>query len=100
MKTLLTTLILLLIAAGVTAAPFLVCDPIPTSMSVSKFIVTIDGIDHDSTPEDLGDGEIRLHYDLSWLPDGDYTMSARSANMWGESEPSTPITITVSTRAT
>jgi len=61
-------------------APFLCCDPMT---DVTKYEVQIDGIMADSEPQDLGDGTVRLHFDLQYLANGDHEVMVRAGNLWG-----------------
>lgn len=65
------------------ADPFLVCDP--TSEQVTEYVVLQDGTEYISTPEDLGDGTVRLKYDLGGLTIGDHHFEVAARNDWGTS---------------
>jgi hypothetical protein len=81
---------LFLIAGSAAAGPFLVCDPQPgpgQPGGVENYIVILDGTPYVSTPEDLGDGTVRLHYDLAGIAVGDHNVEVKAENKWGESAP-------------
>ena len=65
------------------AAPFLVCDP--TSEEITEYVVLQDGTEHISVPEDLGDGTVRLKYDLEGLAVGAHHFEVAARNIWGTS---------------
>lgn len=81
MKTLFTVLFTVLFTATVWAGPFLVCAP---QENVDCYKISGD-IVATVPAQDLGDGTVRLHYDLVNLPDGNYTCDIVAVNMWGES---------------
>lgn len=64
------------------ADPFLVCDP---QTNVTKYVVTMDGATSIVPAFDLGDGSVRLHYDLADLPPGPHDVKVRAKNVWGAS---------------
>ena len=71
------------VAQAANAAPFLVCDP--TSEEITEYVVLQDGTEYISTPEDLGDGTVRLKYDLGGLSIGDHHFEVAARNDWGTS---------------
>ena len=64
------------------ADPFLMCDP---QINVSYYVVTIDGIMETVPAFDLGDGTVRLNFDLAGITEGEHTCSIKAGNAWGES---------------
>ena len=73
--------------AGLTQAasadPFLVCDP--TSEQITEYVVLQDGTEHISAPEDLGNGTVRLKYDLAGIAIGEHHFEVAARNDWGTS---------------
>jgi hypothetical protein len=99
MKKLISLLIPLFATLSAHAAPFLVCDPYPKATSslqaVSKFTVTGLGASAITVPATVNsDGTQVLHYDLSALPNGTYTVTAAAVNGFGGSAVSAPFTFT------
>lgn len=82
MKTLLTIGIILAWASLAWSAPFLVCDP---QTGVDSYTVVLDGSSSSSVPQDLGDGTVRLHFDLAGISDGSHHVDVSAKNIWGES---------------
>jgi hypothetical protein len=88
-------LLLLFVAGPLMAAPFLVCDPYPATMTVSYFTVTIDGgTPVQSVPLVNTDGTSQLHFDLTVVPAGSHTVTIKAGNVWGESASSAPFAFT------
>lgn len=85
MKRILIFAIFLLVgsAQAASADPFLVCDA--TSEEITEYVVLQDGTEHISTPEDLGDGTVRLKYDVGGLSLGDHHFEVAARNEWGTS---------------
>ena len=73
-----------LFVASVWGAPFLSSNP---QLHATSYTVTIDGTDYESPGQDMGDGTVRLYFDLAGLADGNYTCAVISKNIWGESDP-------------
>jgi len=94
----LTLAILFLSPLVVSASPFLVYDPQPGEPSVpgyvSKYEVDLDGATLPSTPQDLGDGTVRVYFDLAGIPDGSHSVKVRAGNVWGWSEWTSPFLFT------
>ncbi|MCU0806392.1 MAG: hypothetical protein MUC53_00110 [Candidatus Contendobacter sp.] len=89
---------LLLLASGaVSAAPFLVCDPYPTTgQQPTEFVVTMSGIANPiiSPAVDVTGGKA-LRLDLGPLNlTGSRTVTAKARNPWGESASSVPLAFT------
>ena len=87
MKTLLmVTILAMAFTAGTAGAePFLVCDP--TTDQITEYVLVIDDRDPvTSVPEDLGDGTVRLKYDLEGLSIGQHHIEVRARNIWGQSD--------------
>jgi hypothetical protein len=79
-------------AAVVMASPFLVCDPYPAGLdqntSPVSFILKGLSANPISTPVQVNqDGTIQLHYDLSTLGNGNYTVIADAVNVFGGVSP-------------
>ena len=86
MKKLLFLIITALICMGASlafAAPFLVCDP---QTNVTHYVITGD-INVTVPAKDLGDGTVRLEYDLDGITDGIHTLELKARNIWGDSTP-------------
>ena len=64
-KTIVIFAIILLISTVVFAKPFILTAP--TNSEITHYIVTIDGEPETILSEDLGDGTVRMHYDLAPL---------------------------------
>jgi len=74
----------LLISTVVFAGPFIKTDP--TTSEITHYIVTIDGSAATVAAEDLGDGTVRLHYDLAPLnlASGQHDVTVKGTNdFWG-----------------
>jgi hypothetical protein len=74
------------------ASPFLVCDPYPAGLdqntSPVSFILKGLSANPISTPVQTNqDGTIQLHYDLSTLGNGTYTVIADAVNVFGGVSP-------------
>lgn len=73
--------------------PYLVCDPMPDT--VIEFGVELDGVEDVSPAEDLGDGTVRLHYDVSGVASGNHTVKVRANYAeWGWGPQTTPFAFT------
>jgi len=75
---------ILLISSAVFAKPFIVTAP--TDSEITHYIVTIDGTANTIVAEDLGDGTVRLHYDLAPLnlASGQHDVTIQGTNdFWG-----------------
>lgn len=84
---------LLMFVQAVVGAPFLVCDPYPTTAQQPiSFLVSFDGGTAIETGvETLADGGVRLHYDLSSLANGNHSVVVQAKDIWGRvSAPSAP----------
>ena len=79
------TVLILLFASPVFASPFLVCDP--TTEQIDNYIIVLDGGNEVlSAPQDMGDGTVRLHYDLDGLTEGEHDFQVAAENIWGRSD--------------
>jgi hypothetical protein len=77
----------LLFASSVSAAPFLVSDPVPASDDVTKFQVIMDGgAAVDSVPVALA-----VRYDLAGISAGSHSVTVRACNIWSCSADSVPL---------
>ncbi len=65
-------------------APFLVCDPQPAS--VTHYVVSLDDNVTIVEAQKLESGEVRLHFDLAGISEGQHHVEVKAKNMWGESE--------------
>jgi len=96
MKTLLAVIVVMVALGGSLsfAAPFLVCDP--TNEAVTEYEITWEGNPvPETTPAlDLGDGTVRLNYDMAGVAEGNHSLTVRAANIWGASAPSNPFLFT------
>jgi hypothetical protein len=96
----LALLTLLSLACLAQASPFLVCDPYPAGLAQAvmpvSFVVTGLSANPLSVPATTNsDGTIQLHYDLSALGNGTYTVTAAAVNVFGGlSGNSAPFTFT------
>lgn len=81
--TLITVLffIVLLVPVLAFASPFLVCDP---QTNVTHYVITGD-INVTVPATDLGDGTVRLQYDLNGITEGTFNIQVKAKNVWGES---------------
>ena len=73
--------IFLLIPSLAFAEPFLVCDP---QTNVTHYVITGD-INVTVPATDLGDGTVRLQYDLNGITVGTFNLELKAKNIWGES---------------
>jgi hypothetical protein len=71
-----------LFVANTQASPFLICDP---QTGITHYVVTIDGVTETVPAFDLGDGTVRLSYDLANVSEGEHNCHVKSKNIWGES---------------
>uniref|UniRef100_A0A6H1ZQP3 Uncharacterized protein n=1 Tax=viral metagenome TaxID=1070528 RepID=A0A6H1ZQP3_9ZZZZ len=71
-----------LIVANAHADPYLICDP---QLNVTFYVVTVDGNTSTVPAFDLGDGTVRLNFDLAGITEGEHTCSIKAGNAWGES---------------
>jgi len=100
MKTI-ATLRSLLLTGRLCAAPFLVCDAVPSNANQGLNVVSylISGVS--ASPITVAaqinaDGSQQLHYDVGGLPNGSYTVMAAAINGFGKQGPeSSPFTFTV-----
>jgi hypothetical protein len=86
--------ILIAMAAEADASPFLVCTPVPAT-SPQPTSYTIQGLPavNVAVPATKNaDGSVQLHYDLTGLAVGSYTVTATATNLWGTSPASVPFT--------
>jgi hypothetical protein len=86
-KRLIILISLILLPTTLYAGPFLICDP---QSDISKYEIEIDGVIYSSIPEDLGNGNFRLHYDFGQFPVGIYNVRLRAGRVkslkWGWSD--------------
>ena len=75
----------LFIAITALADPFLVCDPQPKT-DVTHYVITGD-INATVPAKDLGDGTVRLEYDLAGIVEGTFNLEVKAKNVWGQSTP-------------
>lgn len=67
--------------------PRIVSDPVKGGdKNPEKYVVVIDGNSVDVVPEDLGEGTVRLNYDLVGVTEGDHSVQVTAVNKWGASE--------------
>jgi len=74
----------LLISTVVFAKPYIITAP--TDSEITHYIVTIDGAVATVDADDLGDGTVRLHYDIGTvdLASGQHDMTVQGINdFWG-----------------
>lgn len=84
--------VLIVIAQVSLGSPFLVCDPYPAGLDQSTMPVNfiLKGLSSNPivTPATVNqDGTIQLHYDLSQLAHGSYTVIADAVNIFGGVSP-------------
>jgi hypothetical protein len=88
----------LLAPFAVSAAPYLVCAPYPsTGPQPSEFVITLGSqeIVVPATPSDPGEPEgVWMKWDLSGLEPGKRTVTVKARNAWGESASSAPFSFT------
>lgn len=85
MKVFILILALILGSSGIALAnPFLVCDPVAENLT--NYVVMQDGVKYDSIPKDLGNGTVRLQYDLGGLSIGEHHFEVAAENEWGRSD--------------
>lgn len=66
MKKILIGFFIVLFFTGICSAkPFINTEP--TSSDITEYTVTIDGVNHPVAPDNLGDGTLRLHFDVGPL---------------------------------
>lgn len=93
-------LLLFLVIGVARASPFLVCDPYPAGLDQSTMPVSfvLKGLAQNpiSVQAQVNqDGTVQLHYDLSTLGNGTYTVLADAVNVFGGISPdSSPFTFT------
>ncbi len=95
-------LALLVVSGTVSAAPFLMCDPYPTTGAYpTEFVVTISGIANPIvTPAVDVTGGKAMRLDLGPLGlSGAKTVTAKARNPWGESAASAPFSFTAGSPA-
>jgi hypothetical protein len=85
-------IVFLLLAAMSQAAPFLVCDPYPTTVAQpTSFLVTMDGgAQVEVAALKLADNSVRLSYDLTAVAVGNHTVTVVARTVWGDSNASSP----------
>ena len=85
MKKILLVLMILVVPNFVYAAPFLICDSVPTSQVQPSYyhLVKDGGATEDSPAQVQGDNSVRLHYDLSGVSNGAHNWSVAACNEWG-----------------
>lgn len=96
----LTLLVALTFPASVWAAPFLVCDPYPsTAPQPTEFVITLTGqttpIIVPAIPAVPASAGVYLHWDVGTLPPGSKTVTVQARNANGSSAASAPFTFTV-----
>ena len=65
----------------------LVSDPVAVGDGAPvKYVLSVDGNSVDVAPQDLGNGTVRLSYDLGLPSAGSHSVSAVAVNSWGDSE--------------
>ena len=82
---------------AVQAAPLLVCDPAPTSDAVTQVQVTSNGVAGawiTYTTQVVGGTLVCVLQDLAPLSNGNYSVTAKFRNSWGDSVASAPFTFT------
>jgi hypothetical protein len=84
-------LFILAVAPAIRAAPYLICDPYPTSgTQPTEFSLTVDGAATvTSSAQTLTDGSRRLHYDLAGIATGAHTVTYKAVLIdpyWGRLE--------------
>lgn len=92
--------LLALFPAAASAAPFLICDPYPsTAVQPTEFVVTISGLASPIvTPAVDVTGGKAMRLDLGPLNlSGAKTATAKARNAWGESAASSPFSFTANT---
>ena len=71
--------------------PYIVCDPVFETEEIAKptkYVITIDGAaSFEVDPQDMGNGSVRLHYDVSGLTMGKHNIAVASKNLEGASSP-------------
>ena len=77
-------LLVLLLPAASSAAPFLVCDAPPAAEAVTHYVVHMDGNLIESNSTAHSDGALR--YDLAGVPPGAHQFNAQACNVWGCSD--------------
>jgi predicted phage tail protein len=84
MKRLLVALViaLSLLGSSAYAAVFLVCNPYPSDVTVTKFEVEMDGVAEAGGLEVMSTGETRLKHDITNIPKGKHVVRVRAANTW------------------
>lgn len=90
-------LLLAMLPFAANAAPFLVCDPYPsTAVQPTEFVVTISGVANPIvTPAVDVTGGKAMRLDLGPLNlTGSKTVTAKARNAWGESANSSPLAFT------
>ena len=83
-KTAIILATILLIPTVLFAKPFITTAP--TATEITHYIVTVDGVPETALSEDLGDGTVRLHYDLAPLnlASGQHDVTIQGINdFWG-----------------
>ena len=85
MKYLFIIVAIILMASISWAAPFVVCDPYPTTVIQPTFfnVIMDGGAPIQSLPEVVTGNAVRLHYDLAALSTGAHTMTVAACNEWG-----------------
>jgi len=93
--------LLALLPAVAQAAPFLVCNPVPTNVATTivptEYVVTISGVASPITTPAVaaGTNQVALKLDLGPLNlSGSRTVTVKARNSWGESADSLPFTFT------
>jgi len=84
-----------------TAAPFLLCDPYPSSgPQPVEFLVTVGTAPPVVVPATRQtDGSVILKWDIAGIGTGAKTVTAKARNAWGESAASAPFSFTAGTPA-
>ena len=90
-RTVLITAALIMVSTWALGAPFLVSDSYSKKdITLTKFLVAIDGETMESAPAESADGTLYLKYDLGNLSDGTYTAIIKAVDAKGkESSPAT-----------
>ena len=87
MKSLILSLGLLFLSSVVFAAPFVVTDEHNKDL-VENYVVTVDGLfEQTVTPTEISDGVVVGVYDVGGLENGEHTVTFKTVNMWGVTDP-------------
>ena len=92
MKRLFLIMIVIFVFVGIAhGSPFLVSDPASkwtgSGSGVEYYTIVLDSVEYRSDPQDLGNGTVRLYFDLAGISVGMHQAEVKAGNMWGESSP-------------